>query len=191
MCLVLAVTLVQGVLLIVAGANRSLVNITVVAFLYLFCFPISMATSHAMWLRAVPVFMQGGVLGVRRALEGAAVPIAALLAGPLVELLFDPLLAGDGRFAIVARSIVGAGGGLALMYIALGTLTALVSGIALIRAGRFATIGTKTRPPRRRTAQKADSRSFATDEPVTINTAANAAHPCVGQRLANCQSQVE
>jgi MFS family permease len=191
MCLVLSVTLIQGVLLIVGGANRSLVNITVVAFFYLFCFPISMATSHAMWLRAVPVSMQGGVLGVRRALEGAAVPIAALLAGPLVEVLFDPLLAGDGRFAIVARGIVGAGGGLALMYVALGTLTALVSGIALIRAGRVATIGTKTRPARTRTAQNGNSRSFATDQPVTINAASNAAHPRLGQRLANYQSQVE
>ncbi len=94
MRLVLIVTIVQGALLIVAGVSPALVTMTVLAFLYLFCFSVSMATSHAMWLRTVPVSMQGGVLGLRRALEGAALPVAALVAGPLVELVFDPLAAG-------------------------------------------------------------------------------------------------
>jgi DHA3 family macrolide efflux protein-like MFS transporter len=142
MFLVLAVTVVQGMLLIVAGANRSLLSITIVAFLYLFCFPISMATSHAMWLRAVPVAMQGGVLGIRRALEGGALPIAALVAGPLVELIFDPLLVGDGRITRILGSVVGDGRGIAVMYVALGALTAVVSGVALVLAPRFAAVGT-------------------------------------------------
>jgi len=183
MRLMLAITLIQGMLLIAAGANRSLVNITVVAFLYLFCFPICMATSHAMWLRAVPVAMQGCVLGVRRALEGAAIPIAALVAGPLVELVFDQLLAGHGRFAMVGRSMVGPNGGLALMYVTLGTLTALVSAIALARAAYFATIGMETIPARR--AQKRGSQSLAMDEALTMNAAANAANRCVGPPSGN------
>lgn len=140
MHLVLAVTLVQGALLIAAGASRGLASLTVIAFLYLFCFPISMATNHAMWLRAVPVAMQGSVLGLRRLLEGAALPIAALVAGPLVDGLFAPLLAPGGALA----GVFGAGPGraIALMYVALGGVTALVSVIALTRAGRLVAAAT-------------------------------------------------
>jgi hypothetical protein len=133
--LVQAITLAQGALLIAAGTNRSLASITVVAFLYLFCFPISMATSHAMWLRAVPAHMQGSVLGVRRALEGFSVPIAALIAGPLVESVFNPLIFGEGQTARLLASVFGTGPGcgLALMYATLGVLAMLVSAIALTR----------------------------------------------------------
>ncbi len=139
MRLVLTVTLVQGALLIAAGASRGLVSMTVVVFLYLFCFPISMATNHAMWLRAVPVAMQGSVLGLRRAMEGAALPLAALVAGPLVDGIFEPLLAADGRFAGALAGLLGGGPGrgIALMYVALGLLTVLVSALALARAGRL------------------------------------------------------
>ncbi len=133
MRLVLFVTTVQGALLIVAGANPALVTMTVLAFLYLFCFSISMATSHAMWLRAVPVSRQGGVLGLRRAVEGVALPIAAIVAGPLVELVFDPL-AGGGLVGILDGAFgTGRGRGLALMYATLGLLTVLVSAIMLAR----------------------------------------------------------
>jgi MFS transporter, DHA3 family, macrolide efflux protein len=139
MRLVLAVTLVQGALLIAAGASRSLVSMTVVAFLYLFCFPISMATNHAMWLRAVPVAMQGSVLGLRRAMEGAALPVAALVAGPLVDGIFEPLLTAHGPLGSALAGVLGAGPGrgIALMYVALGLLTILVSAVALSRAGHL------------------------------------------------------
>ena len=87
-----------------------------------------------MWLRTVPMAMQGGVLGVRRTLEGAALPVAALMAGPLVEIVFDPLVSGNNRVAAFFVSIVGTGRGIALMYVVLGALTALVTGVGLVRA---------------------------------------------------------
>lgn len=134
MRLVLFVTLVQGALLMVAGAIPALVIMTLLAFLYLFCFSISMATSHAMWLRFVPASMQGSVLGLRRAMESAALPLAALVAGPIVELVFDPLT-GDGHLVGVLGGAfgVGRGRGLALMYATLGALTVLVSAVTLAR----------------------------------------------------------
>ena len=148
MRLVLVVTIVQGLLLIVAGARPALLTLTVLAFVYLFCFSISMATSHAMWLRAVPVSMQGGVLGLRRALEGVALPFAALVAGPLVEFVFDPMVGGDGRLAGALTSVFGTGqgSGLALMYATLGVLTVLVSLFALTRTRPRATVQTQALP---------------------------------------------
>jgi DHA3 family macrolide efflux protein-like MFS transporter len=147
MRLVLIVTIAQGALLMVAGTIPALLIMTVLAFLYLFCFSISMATSHAMWLRVVPVAMQGSVLGLRRAIESAALPLAALIAGPLVELVFDPL-AGDGHpIGVLGGAFgVGRGRGLALMYATLGAVTVLVSAVALIRTRPVAAMQTEALP---------------------------------------------
>jgi MFS transporter, DHA3 family, macrolide efflux protein len=134
--LVLLVTLLQGVLLVGAGASRDLVTLTACACLYMFTVPIGMGTNQAIWLRTVPLPMQGSVLGLRRATEGGAMPVAALLAGPLVERVFDPLLAGDHPLARALGGLVesGPGSGIALMYIALGAVTVLVSMAALALA---------------------------------------------------------
>lgn len=134
--LVLIVTLLQGMLLVGAGVSRGLVSLTACACLYMFSVPIGMGTNQAIWLRTVPVAMQGSVLGLRRAIEGGALPLAALLAGPLVEQVFDPLLAGDGPLASALAGLVdaGPGAGIALMYVALGGVTVLVSMLALALA---------------------------------------------------------
>jgi hypothetical protein len=147
MRLVLIVTIAQGTLLMVAGAIPALFIMTVLAFLYLFCFSVSMATSHAMWLRVVPVAMQGSVLGLRRAMESAALPLAALVAGPLVELVFDPL-AGDANLAGLLGGLfgVGRGRGLALMYATLGALTVVVSAAALVRTRPVVGMQTESLP---------------------------------------------
>jgi DHA3 family macrolide efflux protein-like MFS transporter len=133
--LVLMVTLLQGALLVVAGASRGLVGLTAAACLYMFSVPIGMGTNQAIWLRTVPAPMQGSVLGLRRATEGGALPLAALIAGPLVEQVFDPLLARGGRIAGTLADLVeaGPGRGIALMYVALGVVTVLASLIALAR----------------------------------------------------------
>jgi DHA3 family macrolide efflux protein-like MFS transporter len=132
--LILLVTLIQGSLLVVAGIHPSLASLVALTFVYLFCVPIGMATSNTLWLRTVPMAIQGSVQGVRRAVEGVSMPLAALVAGPLVELVFDPMVAGDGDIAKLAGSVIGnvSGAGLALMYASLGVLTVLVTVAALI-----------------------------------------------------------
>jgi hypothetical protein len=146
MRLVLIVTIVQGALLVVAGAIPALSVVTALAFLYLFCFSVSMATSQAMWLRVVPVAVQGSVLGLRRAIESAALPLAALVAGPLAENVFHPL-AGNGHVGVLG-GVFGAGPvrGLALMYAALGALTVVVSAVALVRSRPVAAMHTAALP---------------------------------------------
>jgi MFS family permease len=136
MRLVVIVMLVQGGSLVAAGASHGLVLLTVAATLYMFSVPVGVVTNQSIWLRTVPLSQQGTVLGLRRATEIGAFPIAALVAGPLVEHVFDPLLAGDGALAGALAGLVEAGParGIALMYIALGVITVLASVLALAAA---------------------------------------------------------
>jgi hypothetical protein len=122
---VAGVTLLQGALLVVAGLHTTLPTLTVVAFLYLSGVPVVMASNHALWLRSVPVAVQGSVLGFRRAVEGAALPVAALVAGPLVAVVFEPLATATPALAALVGA--GAGRGISLMYAALGVSTVLLA----------------------------------------------------------------
>lgn len=138
--LVLIVTLAQGVLLVAAGMSRGLVLLTVAAFGYMLSVPIGMGSNQAIWLGAVPLDMQGSVLGLRRTLELGAIPIAALVAGPLVEHVFAPIAASTNPAARAFASLVAPTGGqdIALMFVGLGGVTVLVSCLAIGLAGRFA-----------------------------------------------------
>jgi MFS family permease len=130
--LILMVTLLQGMLLVGAGVSRGLATLTAAATLYMFSIPIGAATNQAIWLRTVPAAMQGSVLGLRRAIEGGAIPLAALLAGPLVEHVFEPLVTGGGALAGLVEA--GPGRAIALMYVALGAITVIASALALALA---------------------------------------------------------
>lgn len=138
--LVIAVTAVQGALLLVVGKSPTVPMFAALAFFYLFCFAVSMATNHAMWLRVVPAGRQGAVLGLRRLVESAALPIAALVAGPLAERVFQPWQAGGGAVVEwLASTGKGDGYGVAFMYSFLGLLTLVVSAFAWRKARLFET----------------------------------------------------
>jgi MFS transporter, DHA3 family, macrolide efflux protein len=134
--LVLLVTLVQGLLLIVGGKIVNVTSIAVIALLYLFCTPVALVSNHSIWLRVVPFAMQGSVLGLRRAVESAAMPLAALIAGPLVEHVFEPMVGRGGWPVRVLGAVDGArpGHGIVVMYASLGVVTVIAATVALWKA---------------------------------------------------------
>jgi MFS family permease len=122
---VLGVTLLQGCLLLVLGLFPFLPLVIVGAFLFLFCTPIVIGSSQAIWQSKVAIDVQGRVFAVRRMIALSAVPLAYLLAGPLVERVFKPLsrLLGH-RAEVVGEGAVPAIG---LLFSALGAGTILVT----------------------------------------------------------------
>jgi hypothetical protein len=93
-----------------------------------------MASSQAIWLSKVAPDVQGRVFAVQRALGLSSLPFAYLLAGPLADRVFEPLLAVDGALAKnIGRLIgVGPGRGIGLLFIVLGILNILAATVGYL-----------------------------------------------------------
>lgn len=86
--------------------------------------PVAGSMSQAIWQSKVPPEIQGRVFAVRQVLSIAAAPVAYLLAGQLADRVFEPFMAGDSGLAGLTAQILGsgAGRGIGLMFVLLGTL---------------------------------------------------------------------
>ncbi|MCW5877689.1 MAG: MFS transporter [Anaerolineales bacterium] len=124
----------MGVMLLFLLLPASLMLIGVMGFLSMLVLPIMNGSSQALWQSKTEPDLQGRVFAVRRMLGQFTVPVAILLAGPLVDQVFGPSLLPGGLLAdtLVGDLVgVGPGRGLALFFAVIGTLTLLISAIAL------------------------------------------------------------
>ncbi len=130
---VLVPALVQGLLLLLAGLGPSIPLMAAAVFLYLACAPVMLSSDQVIWQHKVPLEIQGRVFAIRRMVAVGSVPLTFVVAGPLADYLFEPLLRPGGPLAgTVGRLIgVGPGRGIALLFILMGLLLA---GLALLAA---------------------------------------------------------
>jgi DHA3 family macrolide efflux protein-like MFS transporter len=126
---VLGCTLLEGVALLASGMRPSVPLITASAFGFFFFFPIDSASNDAIWQSKVAPDVQGRVFATRSMIAMSSMPLAYLLAGPLADGVFEPLLAIGGPLAgSVGRVIgVGQGRGVGLMFIVIGAFTVLAA----------------------------------------------------------------
>jgi len=94
--------------------------------------PVLNGSSQALWQSKTAPDIQGRVFAVRRMFAWVAQPLAIILAGPLVDGVFQPLMAEGGRLApTVGRLIgVGPGRGTGLLLIVLGIFVFVMSIVA-------------------------------------------------------------
>ncbi len=121
--------IVLGLCLIGMGIRPSALLIAIAGFGFVFCMPIIDGCNQAIWLSKTPPDIQGRVQAMRMMVGWSAAPLAYLIAGPLVDRLFEPLLAQEGPLAgSVGRVIgVGAGRGIGFLLILLGAGAVLTS----------------------------------------------------------------
>jgi len=121
---IVACVCIQGAACLLAGFQPNVVLIVTAAFMFLFTVPVINACTQTIWQRKVAPDVQGRVFAVRRMIARIATPLAYLLAGPLADDLFEPMLADGGALAsTVGRVIgVGPGRGIAFLYVMLGVL---------------------------------------------------------------------
>jgi hypothetical protein len=121
--------LLFGLGLALAGLRADPWLVAGALFAALFAAPIINGSSQAIWQVKVPVDVQGRVFAVRRLIAQITAPVSYLAAGPLADRVFEPLLAAGGPLAgSVGRVLgVGEGRGIGLLFVVLGTLTALIS----------------------------------------------------------------
>jgi DHA3 family macrolide efflux protein-like MFS transporter len=121
---VLGFLLLQGAILVIGGLRPSAPLIAAAGFVFLFTTPIILGCSQVLWQSKVAPDLQGRVFAVRRMVAWSTLPLSYLVAGPLADRVFEPLLAPNGPLAgSVGRLIgVGKGRGIALLLMVLGLL---------------------------------------------------------------------
>lgn len=121
-----AIAALQGVLAIVVGIQPLVPMIMAGAFGYMFLYPLLNGVQQTLWQTRVPHHMQGRIAAMRGTIANAAVPLALVLAGPLADRVFNPLLVAGGRLdGTFVASILGVGPnrGIGLLFIAMGLLS--------------------------------------------------------------------
>lgn len=118
----------MGVLVTVTGLRAEVWAIAVPVALVLMIVPVANTCSQVLWQTKVPPGLQGRVFAIRRTVANAISPMAILIAGPLADGVFEPLLARGGRLASTVGSVIGTGPGrgIGFMYVVAGILMAAV-----------------------------------------------------------------
>jgi predicted MFS family arabinose efflux permease len=124
MRVILGLAPVLGLGLLIMGLRPSGPLVAFGYFVFFLVVPIINANNMAIWQAKVEPDVQGRVFAMRRLVLQASSPIAFLLAGPLADHVFEPLLAPGGPLAgSVGRAIgVGDGRGIGLLFIIMGGL---------------------------------------------------------------------
>ena len=128
----------QGLMVILVSLKPSVVFIGVGAFLYVAAYPIITSCCQTLWQTRVPRGLQGRVFSVRSAIDSASMPLAFLLAGPVVDRVTTPLMSRGGKLdgtlveKLLGRAPAGAVG---LVFFTMGVLTLVSVGIAWFRTG--------------------------------------------------------
>lgn len=119
---VLGFLLLCGLSLIPAGFPPSALLIGAGAFVFLLGIPVINGCSEAILQCKVAPNMQGRVFATTNMVVSSSLPLAFVLAGPLADRVFEPLLSKGGAWAVSVGSIIGTGPGrgIALMFMVLG-----------------------------------------------------------------------
>jgi len=112
------------------GISSSLTVMAISGFFLMLVLPVINGSSQAIWQSKVAPDVQGRVFAVRRMIAWSIMPIAYVLAGPLNDKVFKPLLVEGGTLAdTFVGQVLGTGPsrGTGLLFVVIGLLSALVA----------------------------------------------------------------
>ncbi len=126
---VLIFEFVKGIGLVLIGLRPTALIAAIGAATAHFSMPVVNAANQAIWQSKAPAEIQGRVFAARQMIARAAMPIALILAGPLADTVFEPLMADGGQLAGLLGPVfgVGTGRGMGLLFSLMGVLLMLVS----------------------------------------------------------------
>ncbi len=126
-----------GLGLIAIGLRPSAWLVGSALFVLIFGIPLSRGFIRIIWMRKTPADLQGRVFAVWTVISRVTLLLAFALSGPLADRVFEPLLVAGGPLAAtVGRWIgVGPGRGMGLMYIGLGVISLVATGLASLHRG--------------------------------------------------------
>lgn len=126
----IALYVLSGAFITLVGLRGWLPLIAIGGFGSAFVYPVYGAINQAFWQSKVETHVQGRVFAVQSAVMWSTELPALLVAGPLVDRVFDPLMALDGPLAGTALGnllTLGAGRGAGLVFLISGALITVLS----------------------------------------------------------------
>jgi MFS transporter, DHA3 family, macrolide efflux protein len=131
---VLGARLVQGLVFFLGGLQPSAPLIAGASFIFLFAYSILVGSIQALFQSKVAPDVQGRVFAVRRMIVWSSMSLAYLVAGPLADHVFEPLLAANGPLAGSIGRLIGAGPGrgIGLLFMVMGILTMLATAVGYL-----------------------------------------------------------
>lgn len=134
---------IRGVLVseVVKGCGILLIGLRPAAWLVAagaavahFAIPFSASANQAIWQTKIPQELQGRVFAIRQMVSRSITPLAYLLAGPLADRVFEPLMRSPQGLFGVAGSIlgIGPGRGMGLLFSLMGLTTALAAIVGML-----------------------------------------------------------
>ena len=127
---VLGFMFIYSFFIMLAGLQPSVILLGIASFCFYLCQPIVDGCTQTLFQSKVEPGVQGRVFAISGLIAGVAGPLSAVIAGPLADYVFEPLLAVGGPFSgtIVGQIIgVGKGRGIAFLFITFGLLTMLTA----------------------------------------------------------------
>jgi len=97
-------------------AEYTLILLAAIFLLHAASFVIVRGCDVVIWQTLIPKDIQGRVLGVQNSILYAATPIAFLVAGPLVDKVFEPALTEGGALASTVGKVIGVGPGHGIVF---------------------------------------------------------------------------
>ncbi len=119
-----------GIGIILIGLRPSPLLVGAGVFCAHFCIPFVNGCNQAIWQSRVALSLQGRVFAIRQMFVRGAQLVAFVLVGPLTDQVFTPLLAEGGPLPGTVGQVigVGAGRGIALVFILMGVLSIVTAG---------------------------------------------------------------
>lgn len=126
--------MISGLFVMLAGLKASPILIGFALFVAFFFIPIASGSSQVIWQTKVDPTVQGRVFSFRRMIGVSLAPISYIIVGPLVDHVFEPMMAADGFLARTVGIIlgVGPGRGIGLLFMLVGAGWFAVAIISLL-----------------------------------------------------------
>lgn len=124
--------IVIGICLILVGFPPCIPLYAFSIFCCFCCMPIVQCSNQVIFQKKVPLQLQGRVFAFKNALANISLPIAYIVAGPLADKVFEPLMKPNGLLSSNIGQLIGLGSGrgIALMFIIIGVLILLITALA-------------------------------------------------------------
>ncbi|WP_375501131.1 MFS transporter [uncultured Nostoc sp.] len=124
--------LLNGLCIAVIGLKPNVWLIGVAAFVFFFGLPIINSSAYVILQRKVMFNVQGRVFALTGMISTSCLTLAYLVAGPLADNVFKPLMAPSSPLAGSLGQIIGVGSGrsIGLMFIVMGILTMIATILA-------------------------------------------------------------
>jgi MFS family permease len=120
--------LLMGLSVLLAGLKPYVPLVAAALFGMYFTMPLINGCSQAIWQSKTAVEVQGRVFALRRMVSWSITPLAYIIAGPLADKVFEPLMSVGGPLSgSVGHFLgVGPGRGIGMLFVTTGFLTLLI-----------------------------------------------------------------